>query len=69
MVTLAEIPLVEAVKMITQTPASILGIAGRKGSLVPGKEADIVIFDDDIRIRMTIVQGRIVYNQIGELIK
>jgi N-acetylglucosamine-6-phosphate deacetylase len=66
MVTLAEVPLLEAVKMITKTPATILGIADRKGSLVPGKEADLVIFSDDIRIRMTIVQGRIVYNQIGE---
>ncbi|HEY6082818.1 MAG TPA: N-acetylglucosamine-6-phosphate deacetylase [Chitinophagaceae bacterium] len=63
MVTMADIPLLEAVRMITKTPASILGIDSRKGSLIPGKDADIVIFDDDIQIRMTIVNGRVIYDK------
>jgi N-acetylglucosamine-6-phosphate deacetylase len=41
------IPLVEAVRMTTLTPARIVGVDDRKGSLEAGKDADIVIFDHD----------------------
>ncbi len=61
MVQLAEVPLRDAVIMMTSTPANILKIADKKGSLVKGKDADIVIFDDNIHIDMTIVQGKIIY--------
>ncbi len=40
MVELAEVPLVDAVRMMTLTPAEIIGIADRKGSLEEGKDAD-----------------------------
>jgi N-acetylglucosamine-6-phosphate deacetylase len=63
MVTLADVPLMEAVRMITNTPAAILGIAGRKGSLIPGKDADIVIFDDHIQVQTTIAGGKIIYSR------
>jgi N-acetylglucosamine-6-phosphate deacetylase len=63
MVQMAEVPLLEAVKMITTTPASILGLSDSKGSLVPGKDADIVIFDDNIKIQTTIIEGKIVYDK------
>lgn len=61
MVRMAAVPLTEAVKMITRTPASILGIQDRKGSLSPGMDADLVLFDEDIQILMTIIKGNIVY--------
>jgi hypothetical protein len=35
----------------------------KKGSLVAGKDADIVIFDEDVNIKTTIINGRIVFNQ------
>lgn len=63
MMKLADVPLIEAVKMMTTTPATIIGAADRKGSIVPGKDADVVIFDRDINILMTIVNGKIVYRQ------
>lgn len=66
MVQLAEIPLVEAIQMITRTPARILGIENRKGALLPGMDADIVIFNDQIEIEKTIVQGNVVYDQCNE---
>ncbi|HJP62915.1 MAG TPA: N-acetylglucosamine-6-phosphate deacetylase [Mucilaginibacter sp.] len=62
MITLADVPLAEAVKMITSTPASIMGVAGKKGSLVVGKDADIVVFDQDINIQHTIIGGRVVHS-------
>ncbi len=58
---LGEVPLPETVQMITSTPARIMGIDRTKGSLTKGKDADIVIFDKDINIKMTMVNGNIVY--------
>jgi N-acetylglucosamine-6-phosphate deacetylase len=48
--------------MATITPATIMGVNDRKGSLVAGKDADIVIFDNNITIDKTIIQGRVVYS-------
>jgi N-acetylglucosamine-6-phosphate deacetylase len=61
MTTLGGVSLTEAVKMITQTPATIMGVGDRKGSLEKGKDADVVIFDENINVSMTIVGGQIVY--------
>ena len=61
MINLAEVPLVDAVRMMTATPASIMGLSETKGSLKTGMDADIVIFDEDIRIDKTIIKGRVVY--------
>ncbi len=61
MITLAEIPLEDAVKMISATPARILGVQNKKGSLSVGKDADILIFDGTITISMTMINGNIVY--------
>ena len=63
MMTMAAIPLLEAVQMAANTPAVIMKIDDKKGSLVTGKDADIVIFDDDINVEMTIIKGKIVYSK------
>ena len=51
-----------AVSMATANPARIMGIDGRKGSLRKGFDADLVIFDKDVRVRRTIVNGKTVYS-------
>jgi len=56
-----EVPLVDCVRMMTATPARIAGIDNRKGSLLPGKDADIVIFDENINIKTTIIEGHVIY--------
>lgn len=58
----AGIPLIEAVRMISVTPARLLGLGDRKGALVVGKDADIAVFDDDIRVSRTIVGGDMIYS-------
>ncbi|MDB4902345.1 MAG: nagA 3 [Mucilaginibacter sp.] len=63
MVTMADVPLLEAVQMATITPAAIMKIADKKGSLVAGKDADLVVFDEGIHIEMTIIKGKIVYEK------
>ena len=64
MITMADVPLLDAVRMASMTPARIMGVHNRKGSLARGKDADIVIFDENINVGMTMVEGRIVYNQM-----
>lgn len=56
----ADIDLHDAVKMVTLNPAKLLGIQDRKGSLQVGKDADIVIFDDNLKVKYTIIKGNIV---------
>jgi N-acetylglucosamine-6-phosphate deacetylase len=63
MVKMADIPLIEAIRMISMTPAKIIGVADKKGSLVAGKDADVVIFNDDIEIDTTVIKGKVVYQK------
>ena len=63
MIEMADITLLEAVRMISLTPARIMKVESHKGSLVEGKDADIIIFDRNIQVQTTIVQGRIVYQK------
>ncbi len=58
----------EALKLITINPATILGIDGRVGSLTPGKDADVSIWDKDplsvySRNVVTIIDGAVVYDR------
>ena len=62
MVFMADVSLIEAVRMASTTPARIMGVGEQKGSLAKGKDADIVIFDKDITVSMTMVKGRVVYS-------
>ncbi len=46
----AGIPLIEAIKMITLTPAKIMKL-DNKGRIAPNTDADLVVFDDDINVK------------------
>ena len=63
MITLADLSLPEAVQMITTTPAAIIGVNDKKGSLSPGKDADILLFDENITVEMTMIKGKVVYDR------
>lgn len=52
------IPFVEAIRMATLTPARVIGVAERKGSLAASKDADIVIFNDDFTPWRVIIGGQ-----------
>lgn len=60
-VTNCSLGLLEALRLITLNPAKLLGVEDKKGSLEPGKDADIVIFDKNFGVKMTFIRGRIVY--------
>ena len=53
----AGIPLCECIKMITKTPAKVMGITDR-GALKEGYKADLVFFDEDINIKKVIIEGK-----------
>ena len=54
----AGVPLHEAVRMMSLTPARIIGIGDKTGSIEVGKDADLVCFDDAINISGVMVRGR-----------
>jgi N-acetylglucosamine-6-phosphate deacetylase len=60
-IKLADVPLMDAVQMMSGTPARIMKVSDKKGSLAIGKDADILIFDENINVKMTMVKGNIVY--------
>ncbi|MCF2445686.1 N-acetylglucosamine-6-phosphate deacetylase [Dyadobacter sp. CY345] len=64
MVQLADVSLIDAVKMITLTPARIMNVHRQKGSLAAGKDADLVIFDQNINVEKTIIGGQIIYDAV-----
>ncbi len=57
----AQLPLEQALQMATITPAQSLGLAGRKGSLEPGKDADVILLDEGLEVALTMVRGEVVY--------
>ena len=53
----AGVPLPEAVRMATLTPARILGIDKDVGSLEPGKRADLVVLDRELNVQGVYIGG------------
>ena len=50
-------PLNEIIKLVSLNPARVIGIEQEKGSIEIGKDADIVVFDDEIEVKMVFVEG------------
>lgn len=57
----SNIPLYECVNCASLNPATALGIADRKGSLEIGKDADIVVTDENFEVTKTIIRGETKY--------
>lgn len=55
-----DIKLASAVELVSLNPARALGIERAKGSLEPGKDADLVVLDASLKVLLTMVGGRIV---------
>lgn len=63
-VQMADIPLADAVRMCSETPARIMGVLDRKGTLEHGKDADVLILDDKLKVRCVWAMGEIVENTL-----
>lgn len=57
-----DVKIYEAVNMASLNPAKYLKIDNKTGSIEIGKNADIIIFDDDFHVKQTIIEGKTVYN-------
>ena len=61
MINMAGLDFITAVKMMTLNPARLLGCDDRMGAIDIGKDADIVLFDQDIRVHYTFISGKLCY--------
>ena len=55
-------PVEDVLPLLTENPARLLRMDDCKGSLAPGKDADVVLLADDLSVRATIVRGDVVYD-------
>lgn len=56
-----DLPLYEIVAAASLNPANAIGMGDVKGSLEAGKDADIIITDEQFNVKKTIMQGEIRY--------
>ncbi|WAA09886.1 N-acetylglucosamine-6-phosphate deacetylase [Fervidibacillus albus] len=63
MIEFAKLSLPKAIKLATMNPAKKLGIDDRKGSIEIGKDADIVVLDENIQPVLTITRGVVAYKR------
>jgi N-acetylglucosamine-6-phosphate deacetylase len=61
MVQFTQCSLADAVSMASYTPAKILGLDKRKGSIAEGKDADLVVMNASFEVRMTMRDGKKVF--------
>jgi len=52
------VPMDDAVRMASGVPARVAGIDSEYGSIEAGKRADLISFDDDLKMSLSIVGGR-----------
>ncbi|HZJ75729.1 MAG TPA: N-acetylglucosamine-6-phosphate deacetylase [Clostridia bacterium] len=60
----ADVPLYDAVRAASLTPASRVGYGDRKGKIQIGYDADLVIFDEDINIKAVMTNGEFRRNNL-----
>ena len=56
----AGIPLGDAINMVSETPARIMGVDDRKGTLQKDKDADLLVLDRDLNIRAAWAMGNLI---------
>jgi N-acetylglucosamine-6-phosphate deacetylase len=56
--------LFDIIKLASVNPAKQIGVFDRKGSIEPGKDADLIVLNDNLNIELTICRGKIAYEKI-----
>lgn len=52
----------QGANMLSLNPAQLLGLEDRKGSISIGKDADLVVIDDEFQVKKTIIGGKIIFD-------
>ena len=55
----------DAIQMATLNPARVISMENSKGSLEPGKDADVIVVDEKMNVYMTFVKGKLCYDKLG----
>ena len=63
MVRMVGVPVTDAVRMASLNGAKVLGLEHEKGILAVGKDADLVVMDDDFNVHATIYEGQVKYQR------
>lgn len=58
------VPIHQAIKLVSLNPARVIGIDDKKGSIEIGKDADIILFDENINVKMVFIAG---ISRLGEI--
>ncbi|MEC0302004.1 N-acetylglucosamine-6-phosphate deacetylase [Terribacillus saccharophilus] len=66
MAAFADVSVADIAKMTAENPAKQYGIYDRKGSLAIGKDADIVLLDDQLTLQATYCKGNLAYQKEEE---
>ena len=53
-------PICDLIKMVTSTPAKAVGLYNERGSIEPGKVADLVVLDEDLNVKGVILEGNFI---------
>ena len=56
-----DVPLWECVNCASLNPATAIGVDKTKGSIEPGKDADLIVVDEEFNVYKTIIGGEIKY--------
>jgi len=48
-----------ALRFFTENPARVIGQAGRKGCVAPGADADLLVLDENYKVRHLLAKGRV----------
>ncbi|HUT47336.1 MAG TPA: N-acetylglucosamine-6-phosphate deacetylase [Sedimentisphaerales bacterium] len=62
-IAFTDCPLDVAIRMVTKIPAGLLGLQDKKGAITVGKDADLILLDNNLSVYTTIVAGKIVFQK------
>ncbi len=62
-------PLEDTLRLVTSNPAKRAGIFPSKGALEEGKDADLLILNDDLKLETVMAKGRLMIHRGEVLIK
>ena len=60
---LVGVSLLEAIKMASLNPAKVIGEDSRIGSIETGKDANLIMIDEDVNVSLTMVKGKVIFEK------
>lgn len=61
---ICDIPLPDVIKMASTTPLKVIGKDDQKGRIKVGYDSDLVVFDEDVNVKLVSVGDKIIRNEL-----